>query len=114
MNTLKKMTVATVLGVVTLGSTAFVCAEAPQSTNRSTNQGGLNVSAAMAAVDRQVACDVSEQMRTALEAPRTARVRQSPSVSITEVADVVVVAATRLPSLDPIEVARATSAQARL
>jgi hypothetical protein len=69
----------------------------------------------MAAVDQQVACNLSEQMRTALEEPRTTRVRQAPSVSISEIADVVVVAATRLPALDPIEVARvARSAQARL
>jgi hypothetical protein len=107
MNTLKKMTVATVLGVVTLGSTAFVCAAAPKA--------ALDISAAMSAVDQQVACEVSTHMRTALEAPRTARVRQSPSVSISEIADVVVVAATRLPALDPIEVARlARTAQARL
>jgi hypothetical protein len=112
MNTLKKMTVVTVLGVVTLGSAAFVCAEAPHGR---VNQSGLSVSAAMGAVDQQIACDLSEQMRTALEAPRTVVQRQSPSVSISEVADVVVVAATRLPALDPIEVARVErSAQARL
>jgi len=98
MNTLKKLSVAAVLGAVTLGSTAFVCAEGPEH--------GLDVSAAMSAVDQQVALDVTTQMHTALEAPRTARVRQSPSVSITEIDDVVVVAASRLPALDPIEVAR--------
>jgi hypothetical protein len=69
----------------------------------------------MAAANQQVARDVTAQMRTALEAPRTARARHAPSVSITEVADLVVVAATRLPALDPIEVARlARTAQARL
>jgi hypothetical protein len=107
MNTLKKMTVATVLGVVTLGATAFVCAEAPKA--------ALDISAATSAIDQQVACDVSTQMQSAFAAPRTARVRQSPSVTIHEIADVVVVAATRLPALDPIEVARlARTAQARL
>lgn len=105
MNMLKKMTVV-VLGAATLGLTAFVCAEAPR---------GHDVTAAMATVDQQVARDLTEQMQAALAAPRTFRLRQEPSVSVTEVADLVVVAATRLPSLDPLKVARvARAAQARL
>jgi hypothetical protein len=107
MNTLKKITAAVLLGVLALGLNVPARADA--------HQCGFDFSAATAAVTRQIAADVASQMGKALSAPRVVRVRQSPSVTISEIAELVVVVATRLPRIDPIDDARLTrTAQVRL
>lgn len=60
-----------------------------------------------AEVGESIAAGVRVQMRDALNAPRPARIRRSPSVFISEISDVVVVAATRLPPVEPLRVAKA-------
>jgi hypothetical protein len=107
MNTLKKMSAAVLLGVLALGLTVPARADAPEC--------GFDFSAATGAATRQIAADVASQMGKALSEPRVTRVRQSPSVTITEIAELVVVVATRLPRLDPVDDARLTrTAQVRL
>lgn len=106
MNTLKKITMVTMLGAIALSSTA-----AP---SRPSEVFGITLpalSVATAEVSKTIAAVVSEQLRNALKAPRPARVRQSPIVSVVEGAEVIVVAS-RLPPLDPMKIAR--TAQVRL
>ena len=107
MNTLKKISAAVLLSVLALGLTVPARADAPKC--------GFEFSATAAAATRQIAADVASEMSKALSQPRVARVRQSPSVTISEIAELVVVVATRLPRIDPIEDARLTrTAQVRL
>jgi hypothetical protein len=135
MNTLKKMSVGVFLGVLALASSA------PARTTEGFGVTVPDLSVAMAEVSKKIAAELKEEMRKALSQPRQAHVRQSPTVSISEpiesllvvasrlpaedTMETVVVAATRLPietivvgasrlPSDPFEVASASTAQVRL
>jgi hypothetical protein len=109
MNTLKKLSTAAVLGVLALTSTV------PARAGEMSEMSLPGLSAAKSEIGRAVATDLTAQLRAALNAPRIHRMRQSPSVTITEEDAMVMVVAKRLPSIDTMDAMRvAGSAQVRL
>ena len=109
MNTFKKLAIGVVLGLLALAGTG---------PTRAVEVFGFelpDLSAITGEIGKTIAADVKAQLHAALEVPRAARVRKSPSVSIIEVDAMVVVEATRLPALDTMDAMRvAGTTQVRL
>lgn len=109
MNTLKKLPVGVILGVLALAATGPA---------RAAEVFGFelpDLSAITVEIGKTIAADVKAQLHAALKAPRAVRVRKSPSVSIIEADAMVVVEAARLPALDTMDAMRvAGTTQVRL
>jgi hypothetical protein len=97
MNTLNKMTVGVFLSVLALASSA------PARTTEAFGVTLPEISVATAEVSKLIATEMKELMYKALSAPRPVRVRQSPTVSVYEPIESMLVTATRLPALDTME-----------
>lgn len=107
MNTLKNVSMSVGLSVLALTSTA-----APVSAAQVFGVTLPDLSAVTAEVSTLIAREVTAQLRNALDAPRKARVRQSPSVTVVEM-ETVTVEASRLPPLDGMDDGRIRTAQVR-
>lgn len=95
MNMLKKLSTGAVLGVLALTSAG--CAQ----THKVSDVAFSAFATATTQVSRQIAADLTVELRKALNAPRAVRVRTSPTVLISDAIEPgmesVIVVATRLP-----------------